>query len=267
MLPTAFSPTFVLILLWLAFGKLLSIGFFSLLARQPGLRARRVIAAEVGREQTRRELRSAWLVLTDPAVLALLVWMGWIRFAEETWAHAAFTAAVFFLWAEVWFYGTHRLMHKSDWLWAFHEKHHLSEVPQPLTATSFSLVEKLFFYTCGWLGFLAVLSWWAPVSLYGIAAFYSYYFITSPLAHSNLELQPAWVHDLPGGLGKILGTATGHAVHHGRHDLNYGFITSVLDRVFGTYWAGTEDALRQVAEGRALSPAELPRAAGREQTS
>lgn len=229
-----FTFKFLVLLLWLACGKLLTVALFTVVTNSHSNLKLRVYNVAINRQQTIRELKSSWLVLTDPIVLALLAWFGLIKFAPESPTNILLTVGVFFIWAEVWFYWTHRLMH-SHWLWKIHQHHHLSEITQPLSAASFSFVEKFVFYTCGWLFFLAFLSWYLPISLYGIVAFYTYYFITSPIAHSNTELTPHWIHELPFGIGKFLGTATGHALHHDQYGVNYGFITSVLDRVFGTY--------------------------------
>lgn len=230
-----FTPNFLIVLLWIGFGKLITIGLFTFICNLPSKRQLRVYDIEIKKEQVVWELKASWLVLTDPIVLALLAWFRLIKFAPESPANILFTIAVFFVWAEVWFYWTHRLMHNQPLLWKIHRHHHLSKISQPLTAASFSFVEKFVFYTCGWLLFLSAVSWFVPISLYGIVAFYSYYFFTSPIAHSNTELSAHLLGKLPLSMGNIIGTATGHAIHHVQSNVNFGFITTVLDRVFGTY--------------------------------
>lgn len=223
-------------LLWLAFGKLLVISLFQWLRRRPPFVGRRVYAVEPRVGQTRFELRSAWLLLTDPIVLVLLVATGALRLAPSTLPASLATFATLFLWADFWLYWTHRAMHHQKWLWRIHAHHHRSRVPQPTSSISISIGEKLFFYTLGWLLPLAAWSYVAPVTFAGIIAFYSFYFVASSIAHSNVELAS---HPVRWPL-KALGTATSHAMHHARVTGNYGFFSTMYDRVFGTYWSDSD---------------------------
>jgi Delta7-sterol 5-desaturase len=217
---------------WLAVGKLLTIAMISVLARRPLFARRRVYALRARDGQTRLELRSAWLLLTDPIVLGVLLATGALRLTPSTLGVSLATFAIMFVWTDVWMYWTHRAMHRWKWLWRLHAHHHRSRITQPTSAISFSFGEKLVFYTLGWLLPVAAWSHAAPISLAGIVAFYSFYFVTSPLAHGNFELAS---HRLRWPM-KALGTATSHALHHARVTGNYGFLTSIQDRVFGTHW-------------------------------
>lgn len=241
------------ILLWLASGKILTISAVTAFTRLPGANRHKIYQVEAAEGQTGWELRSAWVLLTDAVVLGVLLTLGLLRPAADTLATAALTFTALFVWAELWMYWAHRLMHRFNLLWKIHEQHHRSVVPQPLTATSFSLAEKLVVYTLGWLGFAAALSWVAPVSLYGIVAYYSFYFITSPLAHANVETTDADSLNARWGLGRILGTSTGHAMHHARCHGNFGFLTSLTDRMFGTYLPDTPAIQRRAWAGRGLA--------------
>ena len=192
------------------------------------------------------------MVLTDPLVLFLLVQQGWIRFAPTTPGTVLLTFAIMLVWVEISFYFGHRLEHHPR-LFFIHRHHHQSLVTQPITSVSMSLLEKLLFYTIPWLGFMALASFFVPISLWGILLYYSLYFFMSPLTHSNVELTPEWVQRLPFGLGAYLGSSSGHAMHHARPMGNFGIGTNLLDRWFGTYWPDTDAALARATRGEGLT--------------
>jgi sterol desaturase/sphingolipid hydroxylase (fatty acid hydroxylase superfamily) len=96
------------------------------------------------------------------------------------------------------------------------------------------------------------MSYFLPITLGGIAFFYTWYYFTSPIAHSNAETSPPWLDALPLGLGRVLGSPTSHALHHGRYDKNYGFITTIFDRLHGTQWDDSDPMKNRARKGRAL---------------
>lgn len=132
-----------------------------------------------------------------------------------------------FVGVEFFYYWQHRLSHEIRWLWATHSVHHSTEELNILAA-----------YRIGWtgvisMGFLVyaplVLLGFHPVSLLLMIAF-------------NVRYQ-LWLHTiLIGQLGfleGILNTPSAHRVHHARNadylDRNYGAVTVIFDRLFGTY--------------------------------
>lgn len=248
-----FTPDLAVVLFWLAFGKLLLIGAFTCFNQMPLFKRLKVFEIEISQEQTARELKASWVVFTDTFVLAVLVSFDLIRLEPSSLGNIMTTFALFFVWIEVWFYWSHRWMHQSETLWKIHEPHHLSEVNQPLTATSFSLVEKLFFYTLGWFSVPTILSWYLPVCPLGIAIYFTYYYISSSIAHANTEYSYSIQKKSPLGLDKLPGSSTGHALHHARYNVNFGLLTSVLDRVLGTYAQDTEEIQKQVSDGQSLT--------------
>ena len=233
---------------WLAGGKLITIALVSALARRAPFANRRVYALPPRDGQTRLELTAGWLLLTDPIALGVLIATGGLRLAPATLGASLLTFATMFVWTDLWMYWNHRAMHQWKWAWRLHAHHHRSRITQPTSAISFSLGEKLVFYTLGWLLPLAALSHVAPIALPGIIAFYSFYFVTSPLAHANFELAS---HPLRWPM-KALGTATGHAMHHARVTGNYGFLTSIHDRLWGTHWPDGDAVHDRVVTGTPL---------------
>lgn len=233
---------------WLSVGKLLTISLIEWIGRRRPFANRKVFSVPARDGQTRLERRAAWMILTDPIVLGLLIVSGALNLAPSSLGASAATFAFLFLWTDLWMYWTHRAMHHWKWLWRIHAHHHRSRVTQPTAAISFSLGEKLGFYTLGWLLPLAAWSQIAPVTFTGIVAFYSFYFFSSPIAHANFEIAS---HRLRWPM-KALGTATGHALHHARVTGNYGFLTSIYDRLFGTHWVDGDAIHDRVIAGSPL---------------
>src|SRR5262249_9502527 len=159
------------------------------------------------------------ILLFDASVLAYLSRSGWVRWVLG--APPAPTIVIFFamyLWFEAWFYATHRLMHTRR-LFFIHRHHHVSDVTHPRTSLSFSLSESVRYQVGIFLGF-AALSRVAPVPAVSALAFFAVTYFLNVLIHSNFEVVPTWLVRSP--LGKILGTASFHAMHHARGSRHYG---------------------------------------------
>jgi len=197
-------------------------------------RVRQVYRRPYPAVQRRTELISAPIILLfDAAFVIAVVFSAALRF--ELFAGFGATVAVIavlYAWFEVWFYVTHRLIHTRP-LWFIHKHHHVSSVPHPLTALSFSLSERAIYDLGISLGAAAV-SWFRPVPVVSLLAFLTVTYLFNALVHCNFEVVPAWLVRSPAG--KILGSVSFHAMHHARGRNHYGFTSSVLDYAFGTVW-------------------------------
>ncbi len=227
-------------LAWLAFGKYLTIALFTMLSKVQFVKDKSIFKIGLSKKQLKKEWSSLWMILTDAIVMTTLLLTNTIRLADDIAINVFITLVVFFLWVELWMYWTHRWMHEWSFLRKIHSHHHVSVIPHPLSSISFSFIEKFFFYTCGWLLFLAAVSWIIPISFMAIIYFYTFYFIASPIAHMNIEMfkppKNKIVHSI-----LILGTSTSHALHHTRTKGNYGFLTKMYDKLFHTYFPDTEE--------------------------
>jgi sterol desaturase/sphingolipid hydroxylase (fatty acid hydroxylase superfamily) len=158
--------------------------------------------------------------------LALLTW---------AWHYRWFTIPIDRVWSilllfaglEFCYYWHHRAAHRVRWVWATHAVHHsvryfnLSAAYR-LGWTSWLSGNIFFFMPLCWLGFppLAV--------IFGLSLNLIYQF---------------WLHTelIPqlGILDRWLNTPSNHRVHHAANcqyiDKNYGGVTMVFDRLFGTY--------------------------------
>jgi len=200
-------------------------------------------------EQFRSELVATLKVIPfDAAAVALAAYFRLIHTTAPTWTNMLLTFAVMFVWFEVWFYVTHRLMHTQA-LYFIHKQHHVAKVTDPLAALSFSLAERAILIV-GALGFAALISRWRPIPLAGLGLYFFFNYVFNVLGHANVELFPAgfartW-------FGRLYVTATYHSMHHARYHGNYGLFTQVLDRLCATVWGDYEQVHERVREGTGL---------------
>lgn len=141
----------------------------------------------------------------------------------------AWSWAALFLGAEFFYYWFHRASHRVRWLWATHAVHH--------SATHFNLSAAIrlgwtgtltgafvFFLPLAWLGFHPV----AIAFVMGVGLLYQFFL------HTALDVHL-------GPLEAVLNTPRHHRVHHASNetclDKNYGNITILFDRLFGTFAA------------------------------
>ena len=240
------STRFLIVLAILAFGKPPVVALIAWLAGVYGKRFGRIVPASPPKEQIALEKRSTYLVLTDPIVLILLTVVGVIRFAPDSVSNIAITFGLMFLWVDIWMYANHVAMHRIPTFARWHTHHHQSHVPHARSALSFSAMEKLVCYTLGWLLGAAALSRVFPISLIGIAVFYTFYFFASSLAHANVELLNRRAS--AGGF-QLLGSSTTHALHHVQPGRNFAFFTTLYDRFFGTAASAEDYRLMQSMRG------------------
>jgi sterol desaturase/sphingolipid hydroxylase (fatty acid hydroxylase superfamily) len=123
-------------------------------------------------------------------------------------------------------YWTHRLMHRSRWLWAFHSVHHSQQELTALANFRFHVVDV---FVRGLAQFVPGLLLgvparvWLPVVWIQVAL--------DCLAHSGL----GWGY---GPLGAVVVSPGFHRVHHsadpGHYNTNFGMTYSFWDRLFGT---------------------------------
>jgi len=138
-------------------------------------------------------------------------------------------------------YWTHRWMHRSHWLWAFHSVHHSQQELTALANFRFHLGDV----------FVRGLAQFIPGLLLGVPA---YVWLPTVwiqvaldcLAHSGL----GWGY---GPVGSLLVSPGFHRVHHSadpaHYNRNYGMTYSFWDRLFGTAAARPEAPSRYGVPG------------------
>jgi lathosterol oxidase len=130
-----------------------------------------------------------------------------------------------FIWFEIWFYVSHRAFHSPALYW-IHKQHHVAKVTSPLTAMSFSIIERVIVITGG-VGFLTIVSAFLPLSRNGVTLYLLTNYALNLYGHSNVEIIPP--RFLKNPLGRILNASTYHALHHARYNGHYGLFTPFMD--------------------------------------
>ena len=126
-------------------------------------------------------------------------------------------------------YVSHRMAHRVRWLWASHAVHHST------TELNFAAAYRL-----GWTGRLTgTIACFSPLALFGYPPEEILGVYTVVLVY-QVWLHAAWVPPL-GPLEGWLNTPSAHRVHHASapayRDRNFGGVTVLFDRLFGTYAA------------------------------
>jgi sterol desaturase/sphingolipid hydroxylase (fatty acid hydroxylase superfamily) len=166
--------------------------------------------------------------VTGIAVLAALQALhGWapVRFPAGDWR----TWAAGFVALEFAYYWFHRASHRVRWLWATHAVHHSARELVLPSAIRLGWTE---FVSLGWLFFAALALAGFPPLVIGV------------LLALNLVYQFPLHTEAVGRLGvleRVLNTPSHHRAHHSRDepwlDCNFGGVTIVFDRLFGTFRA------------------------------
>lgn len=225
-------------------------GAIALVTRNARALGRRVYRRAWAPGQLRSEARAATLVvLFDAVVIALARKAGVVRFAPASLGAVAFTFALLFVWYEVWFYFSHRLLHTRA-LYFIHAQHHVARVTDPLTSLSFSLGERAILQL-GAVGFAAAASRVVPITEAGLAGYFLANYVLNVVGHSNVELfRPGFGRRR---LGRAVISVTFHAMHHARYTGHYGLFTPVLDRLCGTYFEDYPEVQSRAAQGEGLA--------------
>ncbi len=206
-------------------------GFFSWLTqrKRPGL-------YDALKPQMRREI--GWSLASAaiygiPAGIVAWGWdtRGWTAIYREVGQFPIWylpLSVLFYLAAhDMWFYWTHRLMHRPYWFKVAHAVHHESRPPTAWAAMSFHPWEAL----TGAL-VIPVLVFLIPVHVGALGAVLAIMTLMGITNHMGWELFPKFM--VNGLLGNYLITATHHQKHHEAYRGNYGLYFRFWDKICGT---------------------------------
>ena len=214
-------------------GSLLCVVFFLLYQKLP---TRRASQKQHQVRILRFEARSAIQVwMFDAMAFMIFLKTGLMEASVHSLPFLSFatllTFILIFLWVETWFYASHRAFH-SPLLFRFHATHHETKVPSPISAFSFSLVERavLFLGTMGFIASFAGSNF--KLSLAGVALYFHFNAIMSVVGHCHLRIYPKRFAQHT--LLKFLSDPTEHSMHHSHYTVNYGLFMNGFDRIFKT---------------------------------
>jgi Delta7-sterol 5-desaturase len=228
-----------------------AIGFLILKATAFG-RERKIYKMRYGKNQLKTELISMMKVVPFYSLLiSVSMYFQLVSFSKASFIGTLFTFSSIFIWNEIWFYGLHRALHHPK-LMFIHKDHHRSPVASPLSIASFSLIEQSTHVFCA-LFWPILVSRYLPITFDGLALYSLFQISVNILGHMNVEIYPARFAEK--GIGQWVTTPTFHSLHHGRVRGHYGLLTTIPDRMFGTYFADYPKVQTRAAEGNGLTRA------------
>lgn len=173
---------------------------------------------------------------------------GWTASPHESAGQpGAFVIVIFtllsFMLSDLFYYWSHRLTHRINWLWEFHKLHHSAEIMTPVTLHRAHPVDVIFNVGMRMMG-LALAS----------AAFYYFYpthhglltitgtnvfLVICYIAGANLRHSHLWLSYGP-RIERVMMSPAQHQIHHSTNpahfNRNYGADMSLWDWVFGSLY-------------------------------
>ena len=150
---------------------------------------------------------------------------------------AALTLAVFPL-GSIHFYGTHRLLHTRFLYRCAHSLHHRNVNIGPWSGVSMHPIEHLLYLSVPFL-FLVI-----PANPYLVTLATTYFLLSPAASHSGFD-RFVVARDRT-----VAGGDRFHTLHHRYFDCNYGTALVPLDKWFGTYHDGSDEAADRIVERR-----------------
>jgi sterol desaturase/sphingolipid hydroxylase (fatty acid hydroxylase superfamily) len=139
---------------------------------------------------------------------------------------------IYFVIVDFFNYWIHRIMHEVEFLWQIHKFHHAATDFIIITGNRVHPIEKLFsrsiiFIPLSFIG--------APAEMYlGVLIVIEF---IDKMQHSMVNWQWGWIGRY------LIFSPVGHRIHHSEEeehwDKNYGDILVIWDKLFGTYYYGS----------------------------
>lgn len=219
--PVFLAENLLVLLLALGFGYLLQ----ALFGRSRAL-------GPVHHPISRQELWLATCTLLINTVITyagFALWrLGFITIREDVSWHILLDFVVLFLGMDLLMYVFHYVIHQTELYRWIHGLHHEYPEPQPIDLFVLHPLETFGFGGL-WLLLMAVY----PASFLAIFAYLTVNVLFGVVGHSAVEPFPAAWERAP--LLKYIGSSGFHFQHHQNDQSNFGFYTSIWDRLFGTF--------------------------------
>lgn len=226
--PTIYFIAYVLRYLLLSFSGL---GLTFLVSQQRKIQPEK----SVEKDQILREMRHSIVgAIPISIILTLVITMGalelnaiYFDLATFGWPWFFGQVLVLMVLTDIWFYFVHRIMHSKKVFKLTHKRHHLSTDPSPFASNSVHPIEAFLD-----IGFLVLASFIIPLHPIAIFIVISLSAIWSAYGHLGYEIAPRFITKT--WWGKYINYSTVHNQHHATFKYNFGYYTTVWDRLFGT---------------------------------
>lgn len=197
--------------------------------------ARQVIRHKLmsARQYMKQLIYGLFIIALDASVSVVLFKNDILHITKtQNLLHFLTVFILLFIWTEIYFYYSHRLLHHPKLFW-IHKTHHQQVALSPLTSLSFSVIER-FVLLGGIIVLPAFLSQWFPFSVEAYAGYFFLNYFLNVFGHLNVEvIHPKLAQSK---IGRLFLTPTYHGLHHLRYRGHYGLFTTVLDRWHNTYF-------------------------------
>jgi len=164
---------------------------------------------------------------------------GWIHITFPVWPRTILDTVLLLLYMDAGMYLTHRIVHNPEIFRIVHRTHHTHESMNPISLFVLNPLEVIGF---GSLLLSALLLF--RLSAAAVLIYLGLNTLWGTLGHAGVESFPAaWLRR---PLIRQIGTSTFHGRHHADPRYNFGFYTTIWDRIFGTLHRESEAESRIV---------------------
>lgn len=193
--------------------------------------------------EVRAEFLSSLRAMLVEIILMISIFAsGIIKNNQATHLTNILTIVFVFIFFEIWFYATHRLMHTKIF-YKFHRQHHSSTVITTWSASNFSITEKVILFIGAYIIPLALTNF-IDITFEGIILYNIYNFISNAVGHSNIEFGGKLLVLKP--MQRLITTSTYHNLHHTHPNKNFALFMPMLDFIFKTNYERYEQVYKEV---------------------
>lgn len=186
-------------------------------------------------------------------VVGWLLWkQGWITILPASYFRTALDTLVLLMLMDLTMYGFHWIAHRPILFWLVHQSHHAHQSTNPLSLFVLNPFEVLGF---GFLLISALLLF--PFSEGAVVAYLTLNIVFGTIGHLGVEPIPRQLARF--AMFRHLGSSTFHGMHHADKSHNFGFYTTLWDRLFNTLHPEYDARFGSVRLAKELNGAESPR--------
>jgi Delta7-sterol 5-desaturase len=183
----------------------------------------KVVSEKPSYNQIKREIRNSLVSIFifgfSSFPIVYLYRIGYLDLIPNSFINVVLSLIALNIWNEVHFFLVHKLMHRPFFMRNIHKVHHQSFIPTIWSVFSLHWVEAALLSLVPFV--LSLVYPLAPLS-----------FLLYPLNSILINFAGHCNYRLKGFENTFLGFASKHIVHHQKGNKNFGFLSSLLDKLF-----------------------------------